>query len=233
MKRGQFARLKAEGERVEKYGEHVKCATCGSNIAVRTLTKHQRDRLRVGKVIYCSKECGKTAISENGKRTMANQELKERLKRMSTERLVRNNYYRDAASKEKAMKTKLANGWKPIWVENPDLRGGNGKYSNAQRLLWERLNVVSRGWEMEQAVSLISRQQGYPSNYKLDIGNTYYKIGIECDGSSHSSAKARAKDKKKEEKLSELGWKVLRFSNSEILSNVDSIVTQIMSIVSM
>ena len=229
MKRGQYAKQKAAIKRVEEYGAFINCATCGAEISVADLTKSQRDRLRMGKANYCSVKCGKVAISRNGKEVMADEKLKERLKKMSSERLKRNNYYKDPILKAKALETKRKNGWQPIWVNHPELRGGNGKYSEPQKILWKKLNEVSRGWEMEQPVSLGKWTKDYPKNYKLDIGNAYYKIGVECDGQSHSSAKIRAKDEKKKKKLEELGWRVLRFSNSEILKDSDSIVTQIMS----
>ena len=232
MKRGQYAKQKAAKERVEKYGEFIRCATCGKEISVADLTKSQRDRLRMKKPNYCSIACGRKAMSENGKRLMSNPKLKELLRIKAVQRMTTANPSQDREKIAKALATKKKMGWQPIWVSQPDLKGGNGKFTEPQKILWKKLNKVSKGWEMEQPVSLGKKQNGYPSNYKLDIGNAYYRVGIECDGDSHNSAKIKAKDRKKEKKLEELGWRVLRFSNSEILKDSDSIVTQIMSIVS-
>ena len=62
-----------------------------------------------------------------------------------------------------------------------------------------------------------------PSNhYKADIANPALKIAVELDGFSHNSPKSRALDAKKEAILSALGWRVFRFSNQQILTDMDS-----------
>jgi very-short-patch-repair endonuclease len=59
---------------------------------------------------------------------------------------------------------------------------------------------------------------GYPTCYKVDFGHPIWKTAIEVDGVSHNSPSRRAQDKKKDAKLLELGWFVLRISNQEVLS---------------
>lgn len=201
--------------RIQKYGKVKKCEWCGKEIPAEEWTEYQARNLSAGRKFYCDNgECAKMSQ-----------------RRRLSELRKTNNPMDNPVYKQKAMDTKKKNGWQPIWIENPDLRGGNGRFTKPQKILWKKLNEVSKGWEMEQPVSLGEWEPGYPKNYKLDIGNSYHKIGIECDGDSHNSAKIKAKDRKKEKKLEELGWRVLRFSNSEILKDSDSIVTQIMSIV--
>lgn len=95
----------------------------------------------------------------------------------------------------------------------PKVRGGNGKgMTIPQQILFETLKG---DWIPELAISLGKRQEGYPTCYKVDLGNDSLMIGIEVDGNTHHSRKEQ--DKKKDEKLSELGWKVIRFWNDEVM----------------
>jgi very-short-patch-repair endonuclease len=58
---------------------------------------------------------------------------------------------------------------------------------------------------------------GYPQCYKLDVAIPSVRLGIEADGAKHNNPKARLLDTKKDAMLTALGWKVLRYSNKEIL----------------
>lgn len=54
----------------------------------------------------------------------------------------------------------------------------------------------------------------YPvSNYFLDFGNPYLKIGVECDGAEFHLDKKKDNDRDYELKL--LGWKIYRISGSD------------------
>ncbi len=109
----------------------------------------------------------------------------------------------------------------------PHVRGGNGKRMPVpQRML---LEALGESWTAEYAQSLGPRQQGYPTHYKIDIANPEAKIAIEVDGFSHVAMERRAQDAKKEAKLQQLGWTVLRFSNQEILSSIDTVITRVRS----
>jgi hypothetical protein len=100
----------------------------------------------------------------------------------------------------------------------PSVRGGNGQgLTVPQKLL---LDLLGEPWQAELCVSLGQRQTGYPTHYKLDLGNSDLLVGIEVDGPSHHSR--RTLDGKKDEKLASLGWTVLRFWNQSILDWIDS-----------
>jgi very-short-patch-repair endonuclease len=73
-------------------------------------------------------------------------------------------------------------------------------------------------WVWNYPVALGRRQEGYPTNYKLDFANPNTKQGLEVDGNSHNMSARKAQDKKKEAKLAGLGWSVLRITNKEVLS---------------
>lgn len=57
----------------------------------------------------------------------------------------------------------------------------------------------------------------YPNAYKADLACPEKMIVIEVDGGSHGTLARQAEDKKKDALLAQLGWKVLRVSNSRAL----------------
>ena len=71
--------------------------------------------------------------------------------------------------------------------------------------------------------SLGKRTPGYPTHYKIDLADPEHKIAIEVDGNSHDSLKRQAQDRKKEEKLSALGWEVLRVTNKAVKENLQEV----------
>ncbi|MFZ4596337.1 MAG: endonuclease domain-containing protein [Verrucomicrobiaceae bacterium] len=76
------------------------------------------------------------------------------------------------------------------------------------------------------------RHSGYPTCYKLDIGNRELMIAVEVDGKSHCSIERQAQDQKKEDLLQSLGWKVLRFTNAEVIRNLNGCVQEVRSSIS-
>ena len=64
--------------------------------------------------------------------------------------------------------------------------------------------------------------------YRLDMAIPGLKIDIECDGKAyHSTPAQRAHDKKRNAYLRSKGWKVLRFSGSQIKRDVGTVVKRI------
>ena len=108
----------------------------------------------------------------------------------------------------------------------PKVRGGNGKGLTApQQALSEALN-----WKTEVAIpTRIPRWNGYPTCYKVDIADPTNRIAIEVDGNSHCAIARKNQDRKKEELLSRLGWTVLRFSNKEVIQNLQDCVQMVLS----
>ena len=95
----------------------------------------------------------------------------------------------------------------------PPVRGGNGSgVTKAECLISE---VLPAGWVWNYPVALGRRQQGFPTNYKLDFAWPHLKVGLEVDGGSHTAAARQAQDRKKEAKLATLGWSVFRISNAQ------------------
>ena len=95
-----------------------------------------------------------------------------------------------------------------------EIRRGNGTgMTEAEALL---RTVLPNEFIWSYPIALGRRQEGYPTNYKLDFANPTTRVGIEVDGVSHMNSIGRSRDQKKEEKLAELGWSVLRISNRQI-----------------
>lgn len=156
----------------------------------------------------------KKKISEGLKRAFAAQ---PELARISSERMKTKNPMRLASVRQKVSKI-----FKEKGVQ-PKVKGGNGRpLPVPQQMLLDAL-----GWVPEFPISLGERRPGYPTCYKADLGNPELKIAIEVDGPSHHSPRARATDQKKDSKLALLGWVVLRFSNTDVLSNLSGVLETI------
>jgi hypothetical protein len=182
------------------------CTICGKEVLLQGQAGLEKARKEN---FYCSKECTSKAFSK----TMA-----ETNRKYASERMKRNNPMHNPETRAKVSTTLRAMGWKP------SVRGGNGELTIPQTLL-----ACALGWDTEVAVTTHLRDCGYPSCYKLDVANKDLKIGIEIDGFSHQSLERKELDKKKEECLHLLGWRVLRFWNEEVLQDLSSCVQKVLS----
>ncbi|MDP8211812.1 MAG: endonuclease domain-containing protein [Candidatus Zapsychrus exili] len=71
------------------------------------------------------------------------------------------------------------------------------------------------------------RRQHPVDNYILDFYCPKYKLCIESDGGQHYEDEEIKKDKIRTKVLSKYGIKVIRFSNKEILENIEGIYKSI------
>jgi len=122
---------------------------------------------------------------------------------------------------------KVSNTLKRI-KHKPPIQGGNGRGPTVpEKKLMLRLKHMN-GWRFNVIVPLGVRiKGGYPTHYKIDIGHPKKKIAIEVDGYSHMAIKRQEQDRRKDLKLRDLGWIVLRFSNQEILSSIATVIKKI------
>jgi len=112
---------------------------------------------------------------------------------------------------------------------HPPLRGGNGRPLPIPQ---QRL-AAALGWPTEYVVATRApRDQGLPTNYKIDIANPQLMIAVEVDGNSHVPLARRQQDRKKEAFLASRGWKVLRFSNEAVMQDLNACVQTVMSTIS-
>jgi hypothetical protein len=137
-------------------------------------------------------------------------------------RMVSNNPMHRDGSLEKMKKTLKRIGHKPV------VRGGNG--CGATRAEEALSNAL--GWPMQVVVRTnMPRVSGYPSCYKIDVANPSLKVGVEVDGSSHTSLSRKAQDTKKDAFLRGLGWIVLRVSNRQALEALSSTISRLKALI--
>lgn len=107
----------------------------------------------------------------------------------------------------------------------PPIQGGCGRgLTKPQQMLLDRLGP---GWHPEFCVKRGYAIEGYPSHYKLDLAVPRKKWGIEVDGFGHMSYAKKEKDMKKVAFLETFGWKVLRLSNREILTDLTASIEKV------
>ncbi|HNW99992.1 MAG TPA: endonuclease domain-containing protein [Candidatus Cloacimonadota bacterium] len=89
--------------------------------------------------------------------------------------------------------------------------------TEAERVLWSRLrNRRFRELKFNRQVSI--------GHYVADFYCAQKKLVIELDGSQHMEETAIEYDSIRTEYLNNLGIKVLRFSNTDILMNIDGVL---------
>lgn len=143
-------------------------------------------------------------------------------RRHASERMKRRNPMRVPATRAKMAATLRALG------HGPSIRGGNGRpLSIPQAQLAKAL-----GWPVEVIVVTGLRgktPERYPTHYKLDIAHTELRVAIEVDGRSHCSR--RPLDAKKDHFLRSRGWTVCRFTNEQVLWDVEAVASTVRRII--
>jgi very-short-patch-repair endonuclease len=92
--------------------------------------------------------------------------------------------------------------------------------SDTERKLWYRIR-------MKQIKGLQFYRQKPIGNYIVDFYCPKAKLVIELDGGQHYLKTREEKDKIKDNYLSGLGLKVLRFSDVDVLRDIDSVLEKI------
>ena len=117
----------------------------------------------------------------------------------------------------------------------PYVQGGNGRgVTDAQAMLYNAITEHddSFGLEVIEKTGKYRHQFKSPNHYKLDIASRRLMIAIEVDGFSHSCKKVQQCDQRKEQLLALRGWKVLRFTNSQIKNELPNCVQKVLSMTS-
>ncbi len=96
----------------------------------------------------------------------------------------------------------------------------------AEELLWSRI----RG---KQILDVQFKRQKPIANYIVDFYGVEAKLVVELDGSQHYEADAIANDLERTKILESLGLKVIRFDNSQIFNELESVLTVIYNAVKM
>lgn len=190
---------KLERRRIRQKVVTVPCVECGVPVECRGKKLYMGQRGRA----YCCPEHAKAVhlrtVAENGRKHNT---------ATSVQRMTTNNPMKNLASRQKMSQTLKAMGHHPA-------QGGNGKpLPVPHKMIADALN-----WPTEV---VISTGLGYPRCYKVDVGNASMKIAIEIDGLSHRSLIRQEQDRRKDGFLRGSGWKVLRFSNQQVLSSLET-----------
>lgn len=223
---------KHDGRARTKPRQHRPCVICGAPV---TFYPDRKDNKAT-----CSRACGNTLAGQKRSGQKRSEQSRQRsseslrrvhdpstergrrLRQASSDRMRANNPFLRPGVAEKARTTKRIRGTLHVWAGE---RGGNGKLTMPQRLLSAAL-----AWPTE--VSILTgcaprRGGGFPTCYKVDIGNRELKIAIEVDGKGHSTERNRRLDEKKMRKLAELGWRVLRFTNEAVMTSTSEVLSVI------
>jgi very-short-patch-repair endonuclease len=87
----------------------------------------------------------------------------------------------------------------------------------AEKKLWDLLRN-------RQLLNVKFRRQFSVSHYIIDFYSPKCRLGIEADGGQHYDEDEKQKDEIRTEELSKFGIKILRFSDYEILNNIEGVV---------
>jgi hypothetical protein len=129
----------------------------------------------------------------------------------------------DADTRKQVSKTLLAIGHKP------PVRGGNGTGMTKPEMMLSEHTGLS---PIIVKTGSAPGQTEYPTHYKIDLGDEYLKLAVEVDGHSHGLIERKRQDHKKEEFLNGLGWTLLRFSNKEVMGDLEACAQMVMSTIS-
>ncbi len=89
-----------------------------------------------------------------------------------------------------------------------------------EAILWQKIRSGQLGVKF--------RRQFCVNNFVLDFYSSSTKLAVEIDGDSHfTDQEARLKDEKRDRFLLSLGIKVIRFTNKDIMENLDGIIGKI------
>ncbi len=89
----------------------------------------------------------------------------------------------------------------------------------AENILWKRLYALK---------SIIKfRQQSVIYGYIVDFYCPQYKLVIELDGEYHGDIKQQIYDLKRTDILQSIGMKVIRFTNQEVIDDVEQVIKEI------
>ena len=94
--------------------------------------------------------------------------------------------------------------------------------TEAEQLLWSKLR-------RKQIKGLQFYRQKVIGNYIVDFYCHQAQLVIEVDGGHHFTRKGKESDHSKDTYLKDLGLCVLRFTNQEVLENVQGVVEEIMN----
>lgn len=91
--------------------------------------------------------------------------------------------------------------------------------TEAETILWEGLRNKKSGF--------VFKRQYIIDEYIVDFICLARKLIVEVDGKYHSKGEQQELDSIREQRLKAMGFRLLRFTNEEIMCNNDSVLTKI------
>lgn len=107
---------------------------------------------------------------------------------------------------------------------------------NARRMRRALTEPELKFWNAVRAHRLMGlsfRRQMPIEGYIVDFACPSYRLIVEIDGATHSFDQQIIRDEQRDAALAALGWKVIRFTNDEVLSHLDDVCTHIVRLVGM
>ena len=93
----------------------------------------------------------------------------------------------------------------------------------AEQYLWEHLRAKALGVDF--------LRQHIIGDYIVDFVSRHGGLVIEVDGGYHSEPRQAEDDELRTQRLEQLGFHVLRFSNEEILENIEDVENRILEFI--
>jgi very-short-patch-repair endonuclease len=90
--------------------------------------------------------------------------------------------------------------------------------TDAERLIWKHIKG-------KRILGVQFYRQKIIENYIVDFYCPTASLVIEIDGGQHFEENIQKADCRRDKKLSELGLKVLRFNNAEVMNNIDGVLS--------
>ena len=166
-------------------------------------------------------EKGKEALSEAMKKKWQDSKFREN----NRNRMKENNPSRLPDYRDKVIKTMLSRGGYPN-----NFVAGNGKISRVEQIIYQEL--IHRGFNYNYAIPTGEAirafpEKNYAKNYKPDFTLIKKKICVEIDGPDHD----KEADAKKDACLNFLGFRVCRFTNSQVQEDLEGVLEEVDKIV--
>ena len=89
----------------------------------------------------------------------------------------------------------------------------------AEQVLWENLRAGQIGFRV--------LRQHIVGDYIVDFLLPDINVVIEVDGAYHAERQQEEDDERREQNLNKLNYNVIRFSNEEVLHDIDNVIDKI------
>ncbi len=104
----------------------------------------------------------------------------------------------------------------------PHVKNLRANMTDAEVMLWSKLRLKN----MHGAHF---RRQHPVGPYIADFACTAAKLIVEIDGATHSSDREIAYDRRRDQHMTQRGWRVIRVNNDDVYKNLDRIFEMILS----